>query len=286
MSDLVERLKTIMVLMTTEDWHIQHKRAIHDAIAFIEAQGPRLPVSSIDYQQQRGVAWDIIDEAISTYDGWMLDDDYQAGRVLSEVMTRMRQRRDAHKESVLPTPATDDTEVKRLPSAAFSCLSQIADDGFRTEMKGRLQRAWECWPASKSEFIAYARQSCGLAPEAKPEADDMSDAEITARQEGQDYRYARQLLETIARKHFGDCPKVQPLPTLSGVLTQIDHLTASMVRDHRDAPAKPEREALVEWYDHVFEFGGRVTKQHLRIVLSRVERELLDIQRKLDERGA
>lgn len=54
-----------------------------------------LATSSIDHQQRRGVAWDIIDQAINTYDGWMLDDDYQAGRVLREIIEKMKERRAA-----------------------------------------------------------------------------------------------------------------------------------------------------------------------------------------------
>lgn len=52
--------------------------------------------SSTDRQQQRGVAWDIIDEAINTYESWMLDDDYDADRTLKQIIARMRERRAAH----------------------------------------------------------------------------------------------------------------------------------------------------------------------------------------------
>ena len=51
----------------------------------------------IDFQQRRGVAWDIIDEAINTYDEWMLDDDYSATSKLHEIIDRLRERRDVHK---------------------------------------------------------------------------------------------------------------------------------------------------------------------------------------------
>lgn len=51
----------------------------------------------IDLQQRRGVAWDIIDEAINTYDEWMLDDDYSAGAKLHEIIARLRERRELHK---------------------------------------------------------------------------------------------------------------------------------------------------------------------------------------------
>ena len=47
----------------------------------------------VDYQQRRGRAWDIIDEAIADYDAWMLDDDYDATTVLRRIITRMKERR-------------------------------------------------------------------------------------------------------------------------------------------------------------------------------------------------
>ena len=46
-----------------------------------------------DYQQRRGVALDIIDEALNSYREFMLDDDYNAQRSLDQIMTRMADRR-------------------------------------------------------------------------------------------------------------------------------------------------------------------------------------------------
>lgn len=51
------------------------------------------PTSSIDYQQQRGRAWDIIDDALSAYQGFMLDDDYDAQSTLDKIMEKMHARR-------------------------------------------------------------------------------------------------------------------------------------------------------------------------------------------------
>lgn len=48
---------------------------------------------SIAYLQQRGVAWDIIAEAIDAYDRWMLDDDYDATSKLRDIIETMRRRR-------------------------------------------------------------------------------------------------------------------------------------------------------------------------------------------------
>jgi hypothetical protein len=56
------------------------------------------PKTSIDYQQQRGAGWDVVDEAIAAYDEWMLDDDYDAVGKLAEIMLRMRARRDLYRE--------------------------------------------------------------------------------------------------------------------------------------------------------------------------------------------
>ena len=47
----------------------------------------------VDFQQRRGVALDIIDEALSGYREFMLDDDYNAQRALDQIMTRMADRR-------------------------------------------------------------------------------------------------------------------------------------------------------------------------------------------------
>lgn len=47
---------------------------------------------SIAHQQQRGRHADIIQEALATYDEWMLDDDYDAMTVLHKIMKQMRKR--------------------------------------------------------------------------------------------------------------------------------------------------------------------------------------------------
>lgn len=51
------------------------------------------PVSSIDHQQQRGMALDIIDEALADWQAWCLDDDYDAQGCLNRIMNRMCERR-------------------------------------------------------------------------------------------------------------------------------------------------------------------------------------------------
>ena len=52
------------------------------------------PRSSIEYHQKLGAALDIIDEAILTYDQWMLDDDYDSMAVLHKIIGKMKERRD------------------------------------------------------------------------------------------------------------------------------------------------------------------------------------------------
>lgn len=55
----------------------------------------RKPVDYIDWQQRRGVFADIVDEALSSYEAWMVEDDYDATNALHKIMDRMRQRRNA-----------------------------------------------------------------------------------------------------------------------------------------------------------------------------------------------
>lgn len=60
---------------------------------------PSVAQSSIEYQQQRGAAWDIIDEALVSYDDWMLDDDYEAVIILRKIIGRLRERRDLYRDA-------------------------------------------------------------------------------------------------------------------------------------------------------------------------------------------
>lgn len=82
--------------------------------------------SSIEYQQQRGSAWDIIDQAINAYDQWMLDDDYDAKRILDEIIDNLRKRRDLYRS---PDPAAPD------PTKA---LARIFANGIKTGNAGYL----------------------------------------------------------------------------------------------------------------------------------------------------
>lgn len=51
-------------------------------------------VSSIDYQQRRGMLADAVDWAIIEYDGYMMDDEYDAQKVLDRIINRLREVRD------------------------------------------------------------------------------------------------------------------------------------------------------------------------------------------------
>lgn len=57
------------------------------------ANAPQVPTSSADYQQQRGAYADIVDEAISSYEQWLLEDDYDVHGFLKKMIERMRGRR-------------------------------------------------------------------------------------------------------------------------------------------------------------------------------------------------
>lgn len=60
---------------------------------YLASIGEQGAMSSADLLQRRGIALDIIDEALNTFSEWMLDDDYEAGSCLQSIMNRMRERR-------------------------------------------------------------------------------------------------------------------------------------------------------------------------------------------------
>lgn len=68
--------------------------------------------NSVDFLQRQGRDADIISEAISTYDEWMLDDDFEAMPVLERIISRMKERR-----SFSADVATLRAEVERLREA-------------------------------------------------------------------------------------------------------------------------------------------------------------------------
>jgi hypothetical protein len=103
--------------------------ALSYAVKAVEAQ------SSVDHQQRRGVAWDIIDEAIVAYDQWMLDDDYQFREILAKIMERLIERRNQY-ASITNSPAPDlashnsgerEPSVMPVPGAGGTVDSQAAD---------------------------------------------------------------------------------------------------------------------------------------------------------------
>lgn len=68
-------------------------KQIVDAINKAEGGSEREPQSSAEYQHRRGVAWDIVDEALIAYREFMLDDDYDAMTALKTICDRMEKRR-------------------------------------------------------------------------------------------------------------------------------------------------------------------------------------------------
>jgi hypothetical protein len=53
------------------------------------------PANYADWQQQRGLYADIVDEALASYAQWMAEDDYDFAKALHRIMDRMRERADA-----------------------------------------------------------------------------------------------------------------------------------------------------------------------------------------------
>jgi hypothetical protein len=88
------------------------------------------PQSSADFHQQRGMAWDIIDEALEAYRQFMLDDDFDYQRALFSIMERMQARR------IPPSIATDDPTCPHgqpLHQDCFKCEEAAAHLGLERE---------------------------------------------------------------------------------------------------------------------------------------------------------
>jgi hypothetical protein len=70
---------------------------------------------------------------------------------------------------------------------------------------------------------------------------------------GEALKYATNLLQTIAEKHYPDrVPEWKPLPELIGVLTQIDNLTSGMTRAAlSQSPTAPGLVAAAEWHEQI-----------------------------------
>lgn len=57
----------------------------------------KVAANVVDFQQRRGVAWDIVDEALTAYDSFMLDDDYEPYEAMKKIFGKMKERRDAYR---------------------------------------------------------------------------------------------------------------------------------------------------------------------------------------------
>lgn len=156
------------ILDGNDDLFIRFKSKDALARTLSALERPTLPESSADYQQQRGVAWDIIDQAINTYDGWMLDDDYRAGEVLREIVDKMRSRRDAFlpKEAPAePVQAAGDGAGDKRDKA----ISDIA--GFAA-----LKSGWDSY--SGKPITAAARSVATTVIKVAPQAVPMSNGGV------------------------------------------------------------------------------------------------------------
>lgn len=97
------------------------------------------PENSIDFQQQHGVAWDIIAEALEDYRQFMLDDDYDYQRALTSIMERMSARREAYL-AALPEDAPRTLETRapfRTVQQQESAMDATSTQGTAVEFKPR-----------------------------------------------------------------------------------------------------------------------------------------------------
>jgi len=87
---------------------------VRDAIEWYHAQlrielaraalsAPAVPPTYTDWQQRRGRDADIVDEAIASYNAWLLEDDYNAKDAIRKIMGRMVERRNSAPSAKEPT---------------------------------------------------------------------------------------------------------------------------------------------------------------------------------------
>lgn len=79
----------------------------------VSREAAQEPQSSAEYHQQRGVAWDIVDEALIAYREFMLDDDYDAMTALKKICDRMEERRALY----APAPTAQEEGWREIGSA-------------------------------------------------------------------------------------------------------------------------------------------------------------------------
>lgn len=108
-ADFAERLRIEHADWKNSDLLIEVARFLEDISR--PSPTPSVPsdkaveaVSSIDLMQRRGAAWDIIQQALNSYDSFMLDDDYDSQRALNDIMSKMRDRFAAYAIDSAPAP--------------------------------------------------------------------------------------------------------------------------------------------------------------------------------------
>jgi hypothetical protein len=128
---------------------IEHN-AQHPHASDCDKQGERLrEQTSISWQQDRGVAWDIIDQAIADYDEWMLDDDYDAMPKLHEIIKRMRERKALYQEASTHPHASDcDKQGKS------TLVDQISAEEFLRDASGDNVNCGSPGPSDRTADVA------------------------------------------------------------------------------------------------------------------------------------
>lgn len=137
------------------------KRRLANASAEARLRGQ----TSLAWQQDRGAAWDIIDQAISDYDGWMLDDDYDAMPKLHEIIKRMRERKALYREeSTHPHASGCDKQEECCDLAAKEPCSDCPFPNPDAAMRGLTDLERTLLIASKAaqNYIANTESELGM----------------------------------------------------------------------------------------------------------------------------
>lgn len=118
---------------------------------------PDAPASTIDLAQRRGRYADIIDEAVATYDSYMLNDDFDAQSCLDQIVARMRERMTAAPQAPtealveranrflrdLPPHIAERETAKIIHAMSAALQSQAEQIAALRERLGQLADKWE-----------------------------------------------------------------------------------------------------------------------------------------------
>ena len=157
-------LHNVSVTRAELDNAMQHAFGI---LALAQPASPlrgREPQSSAEYHQQRGAAWDIIDEAILSYRNFMMDDDYEPYQALEKIIGKLIERRNLYH--------TEQLDVPKRPSSASPPEQPAADPGtgMLINTLKRIEYALRKDSLTDHERIADARAVvCAAISKAAPE---------------------------------------------------------------------------------------------------------------------